>query len=372
MQQPATDQGNPIQDGAGLADAPRFRSLDAWRGIAAMVVAAVHLDTLGWINQSALVQNAGRFVDFFFVLSGFVIAHAYRAKLESGWIAPFVIRRIGRLWPLHLAVLAAMLLMAVVGGAFGLEHRSFDYAQLPANVTLTHAWGFAVPLSWNGPSWSISAEMFAYLGFAILAWMFRGVLLDIACALIFVASAALLFWMPQTGHPFTVDLLARCLFGFMAGVLASRLWQLTNFRPRGEIPALALTFLAVAYMPGHLKLAIVPLFAWVVLVYASDRGPVSRALHQPFPQLLGRISYSIYMTHYAIVIIIKSAMTLFTDLVVQIDESAVIGGPWWLGDGLTLAYLAVVVGVSCLTYTWIESPGRRLFNRGAEPVPAAW
>ena len=115
-----------------------------------------------------------------------------------------------------------------------------------------------------------------------------------------------------------------------------------------------------------------PLFAWMVLVYASDGGPVSRILHRPFPQLLGRISYSIYMTHYAIVILIKTAMTLFTDLVVQIGDSAVIGGPRWLGDGLTLAYLALVVGVSCLTYQWIEDPGRRWFNRGSETVPAAW
>lgn len=337
-----------------------------------MVVAAVHLNTFGFINQSALVQNAGRFVDFFFVLSGFVIAFAYREKLENRWIAPFVIRRIGRLWPLHLATLAGMLLMAVVGGAFGLEHRSFDYAQLPANFTLTHAWGFSVPLSWNGPSWSISAEMFAYLSFALLAWVCRGAVLDVVCALILVGSAVLLIGMPQTGLAFPFDLLARCLFGFMAGVLAARLWKLTNLRPRGEIPALALTFLAVAFVPAHLDVAVVPLFAWVVLVYASDRGPVSQFLHRPFPQLLGLISYSIYMTHYGLVIVIKSAMTLFTDLVVQMNDMAVIGGPWWFGDGLTLLYLAAVVAVSCITYEWIEKPGRRWFNQSAETIPAAW
>lgn len=64
------------------SDALRFRSLDAWRGICALCVAALHLNTIGWINTSALIQNAGRFVDFFFVLSGFVIAHAYRERLE--------------------------------------------------------------------------------------------------------------------------------------------------------------------------------------------------------------------------------------------------------------------------------------------------
>ena len=48
----------------------------------------MHLRTLGWINQSVLVEHAGRFVDFFFVLSGFVIAYAYRERLEHGWTIP--------------------------------------------------------------------------------------------------------------------------------------------------------------------------------------------------------------------------------------------------------------------------------------------
>lgn len=372
MQRPVTDGCDSSERADGSAGDGRFSSLDAWRGLAALFVAALHLETLGWISQSPLVQNAARFVDFFFVLSGFVIAHAYRAKLEKGWVAPFMMRRVGRLWPLHVATLGALVAMALAGASINLAFPPFDYSQLPANLTLTHAWGFAEPLSWNGPSWSISTEMFAYLVFAFLAWAFRGLLLDLACAIVLLCCGTLLNWAVLPVLPVNLDLIARCLFGFMAGTLAARLWQLTRLRPSGEIPALLLTLAAVAFLPPALEWLTVPIFTWVVLVYASDRGAVSHLLHRPLPQLLGKISYSIYMIHYGIVIVIKTVLSLFSDLITRIDGVAVVTGPWWLDDGLTLAYLAVVVGVSCLTYQWIEKPGRRWFNQRAETVPAAW
>ena len=54
----------------------RFRALDARRGIAALVVANGHFSTTGWIGGGPLAEHPGRLVDFFFVLSGFVAAHA--------------------------------------------------------------------------------------------------------------------------------------------------------------------------------------------------------------------------------------------------------------------------------------------------------
>src|SRR5258708_14456580 len=69
------------QQGSGTL---RFRALDSWRGICALLVAAHHLEARGFIYWQPLVRNAWLFVDFFFVLSGFVIAHAYGANLSHG------------------------------------------------------------------------------------------------------------------------------------------------------------------------------------------------------------------------------------------------------------------------------------------------
>ena len=333
----------------------------------------MHLETTGWINQSALVVHSWRFVDFFFVLSGFVIAYAYRERLEQGWALPFLLRRIGRLWPLHAATLAVLVLMAIAGSWVGLRESDFSAWSIPANLTLTHSWGFIRELTWNSPSWSISTEMFAYILFALLAFAFRGRGLDLACAAILVAALAVRHYLPIDAiEPVQDTRVARCLFGFMAGVLAARFWQLSALRPRGEIPALVAALAAVAFLPATFEPVIVPLFVWVVLVFASDSGVVSKLLHKPFSQMLGRVSYSIYMTHYLVALAILAGLVLFTNLPEEFDGQTLIAGPRWLGDVLTLTYLAVVVAVSRVTYAWIENPGRAWFNQKAEPVPAAW
>src|SRR5262249_55412493 len=84
----------------------RFRVLDSWRGICALLVALFHFMFPSHVAQSPLIHNGWLLVDFFFVLSGFVIAHAYADKL-TGWAAtvPFMIRRFGRVYPLHFATL---------------------------------------------------------------------------------------------------------------------------------------------------------------------------------------------------------------------------------------------------------------------------
>jgi peptidoglycan/LPS O-acetylase OafA/YrhL len=351
----------------------RFRSLDAWRGICALFVAALHFETVGWIHSSSLVQNAGRFVDFFFVLSGFVIAHAYGRRLQKGAVADFLIRRVGRLWPLHLATLAATIAMGLAGALLGLTVRGWEYETLPAQVTMTHAWGFLNRLTWNGPSWSISTEMFAYALFALLAWRLPGRWLDVACAATLALALWILLAVAPDGMSSTVDFgIARCLFGFMAGALASRVWESGGLRPRGEPVAALLAFAAVAFLPWGAEPLVVPIFVWVVLVFASDNGVVSRQLQRPFPQLLGRVSYSIYMTHYIVGLTFMTVLVLFTSLSAEIDGSATVVASWWICDALSLIELAAVVALSCLTYAWIERPGRAWFNRRSEPVPAAW
>ena len=86
----------------------RFVALDSWRGIAALMVAAYHFEATWHGHGASLLANSYLFVDFFFVLSGFVIAHAYGAKINSARdLAAFAVRRFGRLWPLAASVIAA-------------------------------------------------------------------------------------------------------------------------------------------------------------------------------------------------------------------------------------------------------------------------
>src|SRR5215217_3522788 len=152
----------------------RFAALDGLRGICALLVALFHLPLACHLLASPVVHEGYIFVDFFFVLSGFVIAHAYGTRLTGGGeLASFLVRRIGRLWPLHVVVLAVMVAIdcvlyvlvtrfSVVGPQPFTGQHALDL--LLSNAFLIHSWGIGW-LSWNTPSWRISAELLAYIAF---------------------------------------------------------------------------------------------------------------------------------------------------------------------------------------------------------------
>jgi len=129
----------------------RFQALDSWRGICALMVATGHLPAASHISGLGIVHYSGRFVDFFFVLSGFVIAYAYGDELANAHdaIRNFAIRRLGRLMPLHLFLLLGFILFELailMAGQAGLNagREAFSdkdqLATLPANILLVQAW----------------------------------------------------------------------------------------------------------------------------------------------------------------------------------------------------------------------------------------
>ena len=97
--------GRPIVDAS-----TRFDVLDAMRGICALIVALYHFNTTGLLSQLGIVKHGWIFVDYFFVLSGFVIAHSYGARLAERTVGVprFIALRFGRIYPLHIVVLAAI------------------------------------------------------------------------------------------------------------------------------------------------------------------------------------------------------------------------------------------------------------------------
>src|SRR6202034_1376719 len=130
----------------------------------------------GYLYPVPLVRNAYLFVDLFFVLSGFVISHAYADRLGNGKsVGIFLIRRFGRIWPLHAAILAVFVgieLLKLVGLHNGLvlHHALFAHGHtigaIVADLGLLQSFGLYDHLTWNGPSWSISAEFWTYVAFA--------------------------------------------------------------------------------------------------------------------------------------------------------------------------------------------------------------
>src|SRR6266851_1584941 len=142
----------------------RFLALDSLRGICAVLVVIYHFHGDAWVKTIPFVQNAFLFVDFFFVLSGFVIASSYGDRLASGFpVSRFMFLRLGRLYPLHAAVLIAFIAIAT-GKHFA--DPKYSLSEFWISALLLQTWIPYTPGEmnhWNPPSWSISAEIWIYL-----------------------------------------------------------------------------------------------------------------------------------------------------------------------------------------------------------------
>lgn len=367
---------------SGEAKPARLEALDAWRGLCALLVALEHLNIQNALHDNELVHHSYRFVDFFFVLSGFVIAHAYADRLQrgAGEVRAFLVRRIGRLWPLHLVVLFSFVAFEVaillaskahisVGKAAFTERDTL--ASLPANVFLVQAWGMIDHSTWNVPAWSISTEILAYTVFAFMcAWLPRRAL--VACAtIVLVGSATIIAVVAPAGMASTYDWgVFRCLFGFMTGALTRELWRRWPIRTGtvGEIAIVLGVFAAVIFLPlDSPALLVTPIFALAVWIFASEDGALSRLMKREAPQALGRWSYSIYMVHALIVLVLLAVAVIATKYGVpvfaRVDDIATLVGPTWLTTMITLGYLALVLAIARFTYRRIELPGQRFFAR---------
>lgn len=362
----------------------RYEVLDSLRGICACMVALFHFQNNDVISNLIFVRNGWLFVDFFFVLSGFVILASYGQRLQSGYsIKRFMGLRLGRIYPLHLAILVAFIAAELALLAFpalagrpaftGIKQASDAVWQ----VFLLPFFGSNEAISWNYPAWSIAAEMWVYLFIALLFRYSGRVLWPLVTLFTIICAAAL--W--QTG---TIDhtgpmSLVRCFFGFALGMAA-----LVIMRGAGQIavrikPALgtiieaviaAMVLLLVSLSgDGIFTLLAPPLFMLAVMVFSQELGLLSAALNTRYLRWLGLLSYSIYMVHVFVqsrfmdVIAIVQKLYGAKIVVAGGHDDRVIMAPPWAAEGLTLVMLALVIMAAWGTYSLVEKPARDLSRR---------
>lgn len=342
------------------------------------------------VGALALVRNAWLGVDFFFVLSGFVIASNYQDRIVGGTVRlrDFFLLRLGRLYPLH--IVSLLVTVAVVlflrfgaGGATRPELPPDQFALLPfvTNLFLLHGLhvGRAILWNqWNHPSWSISAELVTYMVFAF-SWRYLRRFTWIVAALIIVAAPAVILGV-HGSLDVTFDLgLLRAMLGFALGVVVLNVMRsgaasavLGRLTPlEATIAELLVTMLALALIAisGQTPLSIVApfLFAGMVLLFSQEKGVVTRALKTGPMQALGQWSYSIYMLHYPLQLVIMYAAVwigahggraLFAIVREGSTTAVVLGASPYVGDAANLLMMALLISASALTYRTIEQPWR--------------
>ena len=344
-----------------------LRALTGMRGVAAWFVVLYHVRLSVENVPSGVLSMLSKgylAVDFFFLLSGFVISLSWSERIRSGGVRTvpaFLWRRLARIWPLHLFMLGCAAALAVLLAAIG-RHDAADYpfGDLPLHVFLLQNWGFTDHLAWNDPSWSISTEWAAYLLFPLLALGIDWRRLPSWAVLIAIAALLVVLHASMAGSPtLGTDIwtygLRRCLIEFAVGSAVCALWL--RWRDIPGRPAVAAVALAASLLLARLlgapeTLTIPAAFAALLLALAltsNGRNPLeSPALHY-----LGEISYATYLGHFLLFVVFKLAF---------VDDARAIP------PLLIALYLALVFGSSVALYHLVERPAQDWMNR----LPARW
>jgi len=370
----------------------RFRALESWRGLSACFVILYHFNPASHISDGSLLRHGYLFVDFFFVLSGFIIFECYFKRIAAGFpVERFVLLRLGRLYPLHLFTLALLMIYLSLRGLLAPGDGSMpppaligivDNASVVSQLTFLNAVGLQEGLSWNLPAWSIGAEFYTYILFALVILLFRDQTASIALAITFSALVILLL-SDHRSINISHDLgFVRCLYGFSVGALLSLMRPAEGFfhrRPRiyateAEFAAVALVFVFVCTAGSvTLSFAAPVVFAVIVAVFAEERGRVSQWLGRPSLVWLGERSYSIYMLQLLCIVVVMDllwAIDRWTGASVHAMLTSGAADDLWLGDLATFGMIGVIVGVSSLTFRLIEVPTRNWVRRIAAVLPS--
>ena len=365
-----------------------FAALDGFRGLLALCVAIHHTTWFSYLNYRSFINEGFVIIDLFFAFSGFLMYTLYQGKItDSASCKAFMQRRFARLYPIHLFMLIAFLgfaVLRVLAHKIGIaDHGAGEilpfasgatdgWGSLLSNLTLTHSMGIHDSLTFNFPSWTISVEFFAYFVFmAMMVWVPPRKIWHFGFIAVLIGMT---YWGLSRVKPnmdITYDFgFFRCLGGFFTGVIAA--WMYGKLKAKRvdniasnmtkatciEVVVIALSIFFVLYCKGKLQFFVAPVMLCFIMVFAFDGGWVSRFMSLPIFRYLAKISYSVYMVHAFIAIgFAIVGLRLFPDYLIA---GNITYGAW--GDLYNVPYLLCVIGVSHLTWKYVEVPGGKLLR----------
>jgi peptidoglycan/LPS O-acetylase OafA/YrhL len=363
-----------------------IRSLTSLRGIAAVAIVVLHfsyytLPSMGKIlsTYTHFFQNAYLWVDFFFILSGFIMTHVYLDRFKSGVnfaeYRSYLFSRFARIYPLHLFTLLLLISLELIK-LFSLNTpaftNKFNLTALFANITLLQAFDLNCPplfwcdTYWNEPAWSISVEFVVYcifpfllLALTTISPKFEPIVYVITLVTIFLLIK---FTRGSLDSIIGIPAIARCSLESTLGIIIYKVYQRGNYHKYWNLNLLgigALVWIGLVLHHGVDRFRslsdwlILPGFSVLILAVAvNNYGSISRLLNSRLLLYLGTISYSIYLVHWPIAELLKivwqNELNLtfgsgFNDLQVSIALSG---------------FILTTIFTASLTYQFIEVPMR--------------
>ncbi|CAM3454966.1 hypothetical protein BS639_19010 [Rouxiella silvae] len=296
----------------------RLKYLDGLRGIFALSIALSHFlgGAMGWNHYPFI--NAYIAVDFFFILSGFVLSYVYINAFNSSKIGntQFSLHRLARMYPLHLATLIITFLI------YYFLYNDFPFSDPTysgvANLLALQGMGMTSDWSWNDPSWSISVELWAsVLVFQVLARKFNNTSLFIfsfVCYSLVINKHDSLMAAFDFSYFYLSSGFLKCIGGMALGILLFKLSSETSVaepnstRFSGLIDlalfAIIMVFTCINVSMPKIDSLMVVCFAF--LIYRLQVRPSwMRNLIETAPlNFLGKISFSLYLIHTPIILLL--------------------------------------------------------------------
>lgn len=360
---------------------PIIPALTGIRGVAAAWVAIHHLlpplcASIGLhaLDHSSVVVNGFRAVDLFFILSGLILMLTHGndfATRDMMMVRRFLILRLVRVVPLHVLIMLAIVPFVLMQPDFvrwsrvytspEYAYRQYDFSWpgFIQSLFLLQALTVAKLGMWNGPSWSLSAEVLGYFLFPALTWSLSGIhrrsLLHLLAAVALAAECGVLAaahhaYNGPSGPMGSI----RMLGGFVAGMALGRVVMLGGGSARAAIIMTsggALLVMLTLIVPVLSPIMVFG-FAWLLCGLACRTGVLARLLGCRPALWLGAISFPFYMVHF---FLFKVFEWHFAPRFAQMGSIATLTA-WAVLIGIMLA-----LGVTL--HKWVERPCHRLARR---------
>jgi peptidoglycan/LPS O-acetylase OafA/YrhL len=361
-------------------------ALTSLRGIAALIVVVHHfayytLPQTGKFlsSYSHFFKNGYLCVDFFFILSGFIMAYVYTndfyGQVNKSDYWKYLRARFARIYPLHLFTLLVLVGLELIkmimlgGNAFT---DKFNLTALVANIFLLQAFDLSCPplfwcgTYWNEPAWSISVEFIIYTLFPFILYLIlrlnpKGDLIFYVCTLL-ALFLLIKFTRGNLDSIIGLPSIARCSLESVLGIITYKVYQQSNYRSR-VIPTVV-TAISMIWILGVMHSwtddyrgihdwSILPACSLLILAVSNQSHRASaKILNTKILIHLGTISYSIYMVHWCLSELVKTVWlsrldpTFFGGL--SVDQCSI---------GLMIFLLTTILA-SAMTYKFIEVPMR--------------
>ncbi len=371
---------------------PYLTTLTPLRGMAALLIVIFHSNLMVQPmlprDETKLLNASWTWVDFFFILSGFIISYVYsetfRESIRSSKYWKYIGARFARIYPLHFftlmwSLVCTLIILYYADAMDPFYQGVYNPKAAPPSLLLLHSLHIYKTPTLNTPSWSLSTEWWVYMIFPFLVPYFsrlRGSGKIITFLLIIGFYLIIYYWLgpmaePFPGGPPRLNVIPdfgvfRCLAGFMLGMLLYETYkERSGFNILRNNWCFVLisgsTLLAMQFEVNELLLVLL-FFPLIILSAAYNNTSLKKVLDTPVLQRLGDWSFSIYMVHIPIaqifiIFLVKKNPDLYAKFPMQTTPD------FALGLIYCIALVILTLFVASLTYRYIEVPARNYLNK---------